>query len=442
MRDVVQDIRYSLRTWLHAPFAPSVALLALCLGIGANTAVFSVFNAILIRPLPYKDAERLVVLWENKLSKGMRQQPVSAADFRDLAQDHQLFERIGAFQTQSAALMTSAMAEQVDIAAVSPSIFELLGMQTAVGRTFAAEEDQPANNSVAILSNGFWRRRFGGNRNAVGMAIRLDSKSYTIIGIAPPGFRLLDTASEVWIPYTPGPAQLRRRGLRTLTVIARPKSGVTKYRLNNELRAIAQTLAQDYPDSNAGYGFEAIALRDQMTGDLRPTLWALTGAVTFVLLIACANVANLLLARAGDREKEIALRAALGANPARIMRQLLTESILLASIGGALGLGLAQAILPLVLNLAPATFLRGREVSVDWRVALFALCASLLTGILFGLAPAFSALKVDLNFALKSSGRSSTGNRGRSKLRAWPDCWFAALCASPMYSPASAPTMS
>ena len=212
MPSVTQDIRYGLRTSLKMPGAAAVAVAALSLGIGANSAVFSVVNAVLIRPLPYKDPGRLVVVWENKLSKAMRQQRVSAADYRDFQEQNQVFEQVGAFQTQSSVLSGRELPERVEAAVVSPSIFQILGMKPTVGRSFSSDEDQPAKNSVLILSDSLWRRRFGGDPRALGSPVRVDSKNYTIIGIAPPGFRLLDSPSELWMPYTPEPAQLRKRG--------------------------------------------------------------------------------------------------------------------------------------------------------------------------------------------------------------------------------------
>ena len=246
-------------------------------------------------------------------------------------------------------------------------------MKTSLGRIFAEDEDEPAKNSVVMLSDNLWRRRFGGDRSVLGSSVRLDSKDYTVVGIAPAGFRLLDSPSELWMPYTPDATRLRKRGLRTLTLIARLKPGITR-QAEIRTQAIAQRLAEAHPDSNAGFGVELVPLREQMIGDVRPTLWTLMGAVTLIFLIACANVANLLLARAGSREKEMAVRAALGAKPARIVRQLLTESVLLASVSGAAGLALAYAIIPILVRLAPANFLRAREISLDWRVVAFTLC--------------------------------------------------------------------
>jgi putative ABC transport system permease protein len=419
MSDVVQDFRYGLRVLLKAPGASAVAILALSLGIGANSAIFSVMNAVLIRPLPYQDSGRLVAVFENKLDKGMRRQPVSPLDYKNYAEQNEVFDGIGAIRNQIFTLTGREIPERIEGAAISPAIFQILGLHPAFGRPFSSDEDQPQKNGVAVISDGLWRRRFGADTRILGSQIVLDGKSYSVIGIAPLGFHLVDSPSELWVPYTPNPGELTPfwQGLRTLRVLAHLKPGVSARQAEAAMQAIARRLAQENPNSNNGYSAEVIPLRDQVLGNIGATLWTLTGAVAFVLLIACANVANLLLARAGAREKEIAVRSSLGANPARIVRQMLTESVLLALIGGVLGLALAYWGTTAIVKLAPHNIPRLDEISLDWRVALFTLATSLATGVGFGLAPALASIKPDLNSVLRSTGRGNTSNMGRARAR-------------------------
>ena len=418
MRDLFQDIRYGWRTLLRTPGASSVAVIALALGIGANTAVFSIIDAVLIRPLPYRESERLVAVWENKLNQGVAARAwVSPADFRDFQEQSQVFEQMSVFRAQSSVLTGKQLPERVEAAAVSPGIFDLLGAKPALGRAFTAGEDQPGKNSVLVLSDALWRSRFGGDWNVLGSTLDLDGASYTVIGVAPRGFRLPDNGSGLWIPYTPDPHELSKRGLRTLNVIARLKPGVTPAQAGAGMQTVARRIAQAFPDSNAGYGVLLIPLSQQIVGNIGPTLWTLMGAVVFILLIACVNVANLLLARAGSREKELAVRTSLGANPGRIVRQLLTESVLLALIGGAAGLLLAQWATAALVKLMPSNIPRIGEISLDWRVLLFTFAVSAATGILFGLAPALGTTRLDLNSLLKSSGRGASAHRARGRMR-------------------------
>ena len=419
MRDLIQDLRYGFRSFFQTPLVTVVALAALTLGIGANCAIFNVINAILIRPLPYRDPSRLFVIWSNKVDKGMHKQFVSPLDFQDFLAQNQAFDRVGAFQTQPAVLTGGELPERVLVARVSPAIFEMLGSSTELGRWFAPDEDQPTKNAVAILSEGLWRRRFGGNPSILGSPIELEGRSYSIVGIASAGFQLLDSPSEIWIPYTPDPAELvpEKRGFRSLTVLAHLRPGVNIEQARIQTILLARVLADQNPRFNTGYSFEVIPLAEHMVGDVGPTLWTLFGAVGFVLLIACANVANLLLVRAGSREKEMAIRTSLGASPGRIMRQLFAESLLLALSGGVLGLALAYWATFALLKLAPADLPRGHEISVDWRVLAFTVGLSLVTGLLFGLAPALAGARTDLNTILKTSSRTTTGNRSRSRLR-------------------------
>src|SRR5580704_5782929 len=427
MSTLLKDLQYGLRMLARSPGSTAAAMIALALGIGANSAIFSVVNAVLLRPLPYKDASRLIVIWETKLSKGILQEKVSPPDYRDWVEQQRVFEKIAALREQPAVLTGGQLPERVETALISPSAFELLGVKAGLGRTFLSEEAEPGRNRVALLSYGFWQRRFGGDSGVLGKSVIVDGNSLTIVGVMPSGFRLLDTPSELWMPYTLDAKELSQRGFRTLRVIGRLKPGVSLDQASAEMRSIAGRVEQQYPDTNAGYSTKVVALRDQLLGDIGPTLWTLLGAVVFVLLIACANVASLLLARAGSRDKEIVLRMALGANPARLLRQLLTESVLLALAGGLLGLALAAWSISVLARFGPANLPRLEEINIDWRVMAFTLTVSLATGILFGLAPALLTVRSDLNSVLKTSGRGNTGSRSRAR-------WRNALVASEIAS--------
>jgi putative ABC transport system permease protein len=419
MNGLSQDLRYALRIFLNNPGSTAIAIVVLSLGIGANAAIFSVTNAVLFRNLPYKNPERIVFLWENKLPKAMRQQPLSPADYQDFRTRAQAFDQLGAMRSQSSVLTGGEVPERIETAAVSPSVFELLGMEPMLGRSFAFDEDRPDKNHVAVLSAGLWQRRFGRDPNILGKTVLLDGGSFSIVGVAPPQFQLPNSRSELWIPYTLQPADLlpANRAVRFLDVLGHLKPGVSVQQAQSELRIIADRLAREYPDTNAGYSVDLVPLREQLIGDIRPTLWILMGAVAAVLLIACANVAHLLLARAGAREKEIAVRTALGANASRLVRQLLTESLLLAVIAGLLGLLVAYWGTWILAKLSPAGLPQASDIPMDWRVLAFTLGVSLVTGLAFGLVPALASARLNLNLILRSGGRGGTGLRTRSRLR-------------------------
>ena len=420
MSAFLQDLRFALRRISNDRGSTAVAVAVLSLGIGANAAIFSVMDAALLRELPYKDPGHLVFLWENKLSSGMQQHRVSVADYQDFVSKNQVLDQVGAISSRFAVLTTGETPERIEMAAVSPAILDLLKMKPVLGRSFAADEDQPDKNHVAILSAGLWQRRFGADPNILGKALVLDGGSFTIVGVAPPGFRMVVGSSELWIPFTPAPAELlpEHRGDRVanMVVLGHLRPGISLDRAQSEMRMIAKDLAQEYPDTNAGYSVDLVPLREQLIGDIRPTLWMLMAAVVAVLLIACVNVAHLQLARAGAREREIAVRTALGANTAQLVRQLLTESVVLALIAGLFGLLLAYWGIWILAKVAPMGFQQIDGIAIDWRVLLFTLGVSVVTGIGFGLVPALSSTRSNLNLVLRSGGRGGTAGRTRSRL--------------------------
>lgn len=409
---------------LKSPGPTLVAVLALTLAIGANTAIFSIVNGVLLRPLPYANADRLVILWETNPSKGIRDL-VTAPDYKDWKEQQHSFDEIAAFRPQPSILTGRGLPERLETALVAPAIFRLLDARMRLGRTFLAGEDQPGRNHVAILSYGLWQRRFGGDPAILGKTMTLDGNDHVVAGVTDRGFRLLDTNSELWLPYTLDAKELQELGqnntasasrsaAHTLKVIARLKAGVSIDQARQEMQSIARGIEQQFVDINGGWTTSVVRLQEQLVGDIRPTLLTLLGAVCFVLLIACTNVANLLLARIGGRQKEIAVRTALGAGQGRIMRQLLTESMVLALVSGLLGLLLAYGGVRALAAFSPGNVPRMAEISVDGRVLLFTLLVSTLTGLIFGLGPAIMAARTRLNDVLKAAGRTSMATlRGR-----------------------------
>ncbi|HKP10532.1 MAG TPA: ABC transporter permease, partial [Blastocatellia bacterium] len=407
-----QDLRYGARMLLKNPGFTLVAVLTLSLGIGANTAIFSVVNAVLLRPLPFAEPESLVWLWDTQPQ--LPTAPASLPDFLDWKAQNQSFEHLAAFQGGSMFIDTGDGMRDTPVGLVTPETFALFRVSPILGRTFTDEETLPGRSRVAVLSHVLWRSRFGSDPNVLGRTVDVSGAPFTIIGVMPEGFSFPDRA-EFWRPLPIDPNKLDP-GPHYLSVVGRLKPTVTLAQAQAEMSAIAARLSDQYSEKNAGHGVRLELLRDVVVGDIGPALFVLLGAVGFVLLIACANVANLLLARVGVRQKEIAVRTALGASRLRIVRQLFTESLMLSVGGGAAGLLIAVWGVKWLVSLGPGTIPRVHEIAVDPRVVCFTLLISVATSLLFGLAPALQASKPDLTDALKEGGRGGAGRR-RNRLR-------------------------
>ncbi|HEV3469892.1 MAG TPA: ABC transporter permease [Pyrinomonadaceae bacterium] len=419
IEDFRQDVRFGLRMLGKRPVFTAVALLTLSLGIGANTAIFSVVNAVLLRPLPYEDSERIVRVWNTFAPRGLTQLPISEPEFVEFRDQSKSFEHVAAYVTGALTLTGAGEPERVVATESSAALFPVLRVRPELGRTFSAEEEQAGRPEVIVVSHRLWQRRFGADPGLIGKTLALNGRGRTVVGIMPPGFNYPTGDVDLWAPLTIEPASTNL-GVHYLDVIARLKPGVTPGQAQAEMGAVFDGLMRKYPEyykDAAGAGVSLVPLHEQVVGDVRPALLVLLGGVGFMLLIACANVANLLLARAAARKKEIATRTAFGASRLRIVRQLLTESLVLFVLGGALGLLLALWGVHLLVGASPVEIPRMSEVGIDGRVLLFTTLTSLLAGTFFGLAPALQASKPDLNEALKEGGRAGAGGRGQSRTR-------------------------
>jgi putative ABC transport system permease protein len=415
MERLIQDLKFGFRMLTKSPGFTAVIVLALAIGIGATTAIFSVVNAILLRPLPYGDPDRIVMVWMDNPKLNLDQDFHSYTNYADYRDQNQTFDEVAAFNDRSFNLTGTGEPERLVGAWSTANLFRVMGTDPTLGRVFTTEEEEPGKDLVVVLSHAVWQRRFGGASDIIGQQISLNGVNRTVIGVMPDQFRFPRKETELWVPLAINQNLRNARTAFFLKAVGRLKPGVGLDQAKADMETIASRL-REY-DGLSTYGVNLVGLHEQVVGNVRPALLVLLGAVAFVLLIACANVANLLLARAAVREREISIRSALGAGRGRIIRQLLTESLLLSLAAGALGLVLAVWGLDVLVALSPQDIPRLDQIRIDGRVLAFTMLVSLLTGFVFGLAPALQASKPDLNESLKEGGRGSTGGIHGTRVR-------------------------
>src|SRR6266404_3938455 len=414
MMSFLQDVRFGLRVLAKNPGFTAIAILTLALGIGANTALFSVVNGVLLNPLPFPNPDELVAVYTK--SPTFQESSIAYPNFLDWQKDTHSFAALSAFRSDDYNMVGAGEPERVHIHMISAEFFPALGLQPVLGRVFRPEEDQAGAGPVTILGDGLWKRKFGLSQDVLGKSITLNGKSYTVIGVARGRITGL-SPTDIYIPIGQwtDPTFCDRRFSMGMNSIGRLKPGVTIEQARADMNRIAENLAAAYPEADKGVGVSLIALKTDVVGNVKGILLVLLGAVSFVLLIACANVANLLLARSTGRAREFAIRAALGASPARVIRQLLTESVLLGIAGGSIGLLLAKLGVRVLLATLASNVPRSEEISLDGHVLFYTLGISVLTGIVFGLIPALKTLRPDTHETLKEGGRGSSGARHRTQ---------------------------
>jgi putative ABC transport system permease protein len=411
---LVRDIRHACRSLWANRAVTAIAVLSLAMGIGANTAIFSAIRAVLLRPLPYKDPERLAMVWMDNRRLGLHNDLTSYPNYLDW-KNNRVFEDMAGFVPRNVILTGFEEPARIAAAAVNWNIFSVLGVSPVQGRDFTSNDDESGAARVVMLSYGFWQRQFGGGRQALGASLEINGDRCQVVGVMPASFSFPAKETELWVPLALTARGRANRGGFFLSVIGRWKPGITKEQARAEMTAVGSRLEHLYPNDNRGYGIWVVPLLDQVVGNLKQALWVLSGAVAFVLLIACLNAANLFLGRGAARSREIAVRAALGAGRRRLVRQLLTESAMLSLAAGALGLAMAFASARGMILLAPRDLPRIDQIGIDISVLAFTLGISLLAGFLFGILPAFRISRIDVNESLREGGRGMTGGR-RSRL--------------------------
>jgi len=411
---LLQDLRFSLRMLRKSPGFLVFAILALALGLGANAAIFSVVDAVLLRPLPFPNAGRLVEVWEDASHMGFPLNTPAPANFADWKRRNHVFEDMAALKGDLYALTGAGTPEQLEGSPVTANLFPLLGVSPTLGRNFSPEEDRPGGPRVVLIGHGLWQRRFGGDPAIAGREIWLNNQKYTVLGVMPRGIAFPEH-SEIWLPIQLGPRDLAVRDNHYLRVFARLKPGVTLAQAQREMTTLAAQIAREYPETNANIGATVVSLRDQLVGNLKPVLWAVMAGVVCVLLIACANLTGLLLARAAGREREFAVRAALGAGRTRLIRQTLVESLLLVGLGGGAGVLVALFAIPFLRRLVPGTLTAWSEPRIDLPFLAFLFFVSVFAAMVFGTLPGLVASRADVSSALQRGGRAATGGSTRTR---------------------------
>ena len=415
MNSIIKDVRFAIRGLLKHPGFTAIAVVTLALGIGGSTSIFTVVNAALLRGLPYKSPDRLYHLWEQTPKQEFPKREFSYPDYQDY-QQNSVFEGLAAYTGGGAILSGQGDPESLNAPRVNAAFFSVLGVEPLLGRTFQNSEDNQNGPKVTVLTYGLWQRRFGADPNIIGRGLTINGESYTVIGVLPASFQFALRSADLFLPYQPTQAQLTRRYMHGTNLIGRLKPGKTPEEAQSELNLIAGRIEQQFSDSHAGIKARVVPLQEEIVGNVRPILLVLLGAVGFVLLIACANVASLLLTRSIARQKEVAIRSALGASRWRVIRQLLTESLLLSLAGGIAGLLIAYWSVPALVSVLPQSQLSAMpfltSLRIDTGILAFSVALSLLTGLIFGLAPALQSSKLDLNEALKEGGRQTSAGAG------------------------------